>query len=540
MNKTKDNKFINSLNEQFSDKKYKLQKVLTFENGTSTLKKVFSSLWAIVVGMILSGVAYGFYIFISNGSFGNPFEFISSLISSAFNEYNISNFWLYFTIFGFLGLAIAVAFKTGYFNVGVSGQMTLPALLFFSFLILSRNFEPSTITLFVSMILFIVVGFICGLISGLLKSYFNVHEVISTIFLNWIIVSVGKWLLAKENEILIPLSSDNIDTFLSTLPYTTSRLSITTTQIETFKIIGVILLIALALVFWFIYKNTSIGYKLKMIGLNKHNADYVGVNQKVLTISVLSISGALGGIAGFFLFVIKDKAITGLEAGPIAMGFESIAIALIALNNPIGVLFSSVFYSIIYTAKVPLFSELGVVKEFYPIVTGLMIFIIAIAIVFNKITPIKSLLKWIIILKNKEYWKVRKEYYAEKKNMTNKHNSRVKEVKKLATERKKEFNSETKEYLSQTSKLRKDLNKKDVDINLIYSELARLKFDYNEKVRLAGLDVYQDYISYYKNTKRENKLKFKHYKDELFKDTFRKFINTKIFKKTNLIVEEEK
>ncbi|EGS28942.1 ABC transporter permease [Mycoplasmopsis anatis] len=540
MNKTKDNKFINSLNEQFSDKKYKLQKVLTFENGTSTLKKVFSSLWAIVVGMILSGVAYGFYIFISNGSFGNPFEFISSLISSAFNEYNISNFWLYFTIFGFLGLAIAVAFKTGYFNVGVSGQMTLPALLFFSFLILSRNFEPSTITLFVSMILFIVVGFICGLISGLLKSYFNVHEVISTIFLNWIIVSVGKWLLAKENEILIPLSSDNIDTFLSTLPYTTSRLSITTTQIETFKIIGVILLIVLALVFLFIYKNTSIGYKLKMIGLNKHNADYVGVNQKVLTISVLSISGALGGIAGFFLFVIKDKAITGLEAGPIAMGFESIAIALIALNNPIGVLFSSVFYSIIYTAKVPLFSELGVVKEFYPIVTGLMIFIIAIAIVFNKITPIKSLLKWIIILKNKEYWKVRKEYYAEKKNMTNKHNSRVKEVKKLATERKKEFNSETKEYLSQTSKLRKDLNKKDVDINLIYSELARLKFDYNEKVRLAGLDVYQDYISYYKNTKRENKLKFKHYKDELFKDTFRKFINTKIFKKTNLIVEEEK
>lgn len=540
MNNPKENKFISSFNEQFRDKKYKLQKVLTFENGSSTIKKVFSSVWAILVGIILSGIAYGFYIFISSGTFGNPLEFIASLLTSAFDEYNITNFWLYFAIFGFLGLAIAVAFKTGYFNVGVSGQMTLPALLFFSFMILNRNFEPSTLTLFFGMFLFIVVGFVCGMISGLLKAYFNVHEVISTIFLNWIIVSVGKWLLAKENEILIPISDENIGIFLSTLPYTTSRLSISFDQIETFKIIGVILLVVLSAVFWFIYKNTSIGYKLKMIGLNKHNADYVGVNQKALTISVLSISGALGGIAGFFLFVIKDCAITGLESGPIAMGFESIAVALIALNNPIGVLFSSVFYSIIYTSKVPLFSELGVVNEFYPIVTGLMIFIIAIAVIFSKLTPIKSFIKWIILVRNKEYWKVRKEYYSDKKTMYSKHKTRVKDVKKMSIQRKKEFKNETKNYLSMSEKLKRDLNKKDIDINSVYQELAKLKFEYNEKVRLAGLDVYSDYISYYKNTKRENKNKFKKYKEDLFKETFKKFVNNKIFRNSNLVIEEEK
>ncbi|SYV89565.1 ABC-type uncharacterized transport system, permease component, partial [Metamycoplasma alkalescens] len=131
------------------------------------------------------------YIAISKGVgksiFVNPFA-IFKAIGQSFNSLNQETILKYFLVFGFSAIACALSFKAGLFNIGIPGQMMVTGIVSFSIFIKFRynNEAPIPVhVLLISLIFSIAVAFIVGLISGTLKAYLNVHEVISTIMLNW-------------------------------------------------------------------------------------------------------------------------------------------------------------------------------------------------------------------------------------------------------------------------------------------------------------------------------------------------------------------
>ncbi|WAM08328.1 ABC transporter permease subunit [Mycoplasmopsis cynos] len=199
-----------------------------------------------------------------------------------------------------------MGFKSGLFNIGVSGQMSFPVIIFFTILIIFR-LDTSNISLqfLIGMFfIFIILGMFIGMISGILKAFFNVHEVISTIFLNWIIAFLGRYLFTLSNKVFG--NDPKVRSYFDDISGTKLiNVSIDTQYI--FIYIGIALLAVLVFLIWFIYSKTALGYKIKMVGLNKTNAKYVGVNEKLLIITIMSISGALSGIAGFFLIILKNK-----------------------------------------------------------------------------------------------------------------------------------------------------------------------------------------------------------------------------------------
>ncbi|QCZ36792.1 ABC transporter permease [Mycoplasma nasistruthionis] len=377
------------------------RKFFMFEDKRAGRRKLYSSLWAVVLGLVVASLLY-YLINLQHGKV-TPFTFVQKVIELTQKTEKIGqNFSLLLIFFGFAGLAVSVGFKSGLFNIGIAGQMTMPAIVLFTILIVARiPLDQVSGTFLAGMfVVFILMGAFVAGISGALKAYFNVHEVISTIFLNWIITYLSVWLFTKTNN-----TFPNADDWLGTVKGT-NYLSISQELQSKFIYFGFALLVVLAVGITFLYAKTSLGYKIKMVGLNKTNAKYVGVNEKLMTMGVMSFSGALAGIAGFYYIVLYSKQIIG-NSSPLSIGFESIAIALVALNNPIGVIATSVFYSALSNSAQGFPSEkqgIRIASDFFPIITGLIIFMAALAVMFYKFKPLESLWKQTVLLFHKEYW----------------------------------------------------------------------------------------------------------------------------------------
>ncbi|QNM93532.1 hypothetical protein H9M94_02885 [Mycoplasma sp. Pen4] len=395
-----------------------LKRFLMFEDKKTSRRKLYASLWAVVFGLLFASVLY-YLLGLPKSSAQNPihiWSFIENLISFSTAKQVFQRTTIYFIIFGFSGLAVAVAFKSGLFNIGVPGQMLLPGIVFFAIIISARvpisNVDPKFIVgMFVT---FIIIGALTGAVSGALKAFFNVHEVISTIFLNWIITYISVWLFNINNHIFFgpETPSEYVFTFLGEQGGT-KILQIPTEIVWNFIYFGLALLGVFVIGAWFVYSKTTLGYKIKMIGINKSNAKYVGINEKITTITIMAVSGGLAGISGFYYIVMGINRIPSANA-PLNIGFESIAIALIALNNPVGVVGSSLLYALIYGSQsrfAVASPQYQISQDFFPIITGVIIFMAATSIMLEKFRPINALRKALVLLFSKEYWMNFKTYH---------------------------------------------------------------------------------------------------------------------------------
>ncbi|MFV8467590.1 ABC transporter permease subunit [Mycoplasma sp. 46852] len=388
---------------------------LMMDDKRASRRKLYSSIWAVIFGLIFASIIYLIMGVVQNKPVGF-FDFIINIFSFGFNSEKIDTSAIFFIFFGFAGLAVAIGFKSGLFNIGISGQITFPTILFFAILILSgQDTKTISSSYFIGMfVIFIMGGAIIGSISGILKAFFNVHEVISTIFLNWILVFVCATLF-NTSKGAFPLEKIQVlESSGSIVNGKLSEIQIDKMLEYNFIYFGIALFFVIAIGMWFIYSKTTLGYKIKMVGLNKTNAKYVGINEKLVTISVMFFSGALAGIGGFFYIIFKLKT-PSIEEVPLAIGFESIAIALIALNNPIGIIPTAGLYGLLYSSQ-DLFSiglnntpELD--SKYFPIVTGIIIFMTALSIVFYKFRVIDSVRKYIVLFCHKEYWANFKNYH---------------------------------------------------------------------------------------------------------------------------------
>lgn len=232
-------------------------------------------------------------------------------------------------------LSVLFAWKVGLFNIGAAGQYVIGAG---ACLYCGLKFGmPWYVCLFAA----IVAAALVGAISGALKAYFNVNEVISCIMLNWIGLYVVNMLLSNVKEQTTPytrpLSSVNKSALLPNM-----GLDKLFSKNE-FVTIGLLLAVIAAIAIWILLEKTKFGYELKATGLNKNAAKYCGMREKTNIILTMMIAGGLAGLgAGIFYLTGIEQWMVQQTSVP-AMGFNGIAAAFLGGSNPIGAIFSSYF-----------------------------------------------------------------------------------------------------------------------------------------------------------------------------------------------------
>ncbi|WP_186671189.1 ABC transporter permease [Sporosarcina sp. BP05] len=265
------------------------------------------------------------------------------------------------------GLAVAFAFRSGLFNIGVEGQLIVG---WFAAAYVGMAFElPKFIHLPLALIAAALAGALWGLIPGILKATLHVHEVIVTIMMNYIA-------LHTVNALIKAVSEGGYKT--EKIHQTASLRSEFLSNLTDFSTLhyGIFVALAMVAVMWFILEKTKTGFELKSVGFNDHASQYAGMNVKKNIILSMVVSGAFAGLGGAMeaLGTFGNMVTRGGFTG---IGFDGIAVALLGANTPLGVIFgASLFGSLKYGAgNMP--NEAGVPIEIVSIVIALIIFFVA-------------------------------------------------------------------------------------------------------------------------------------------------------------------
>lgn len=232
-------------------------------------------------------------------------------------------------------LSILFAYKVGLFNIGAAGQYVVGAG---ASLYCALAFG---LPWYVCLIAAMAAGALLGGLSGLLKAYCNVNEVISCIMLNWISLYAVNMLLSNVKEVASPytktLASTNKSAFLPSLGL---EKFFTNNQYVT---IAIPLAVLMSVLVWVVLSKTKFGYELKATGYNKFAARYCGMKEKRNIILTMVIAGGLAGMGAALFFLTGFEQWQCTQSSVPAMGFNGIAAAFLGGLNPIGAIFSSYF-----------------------------------------------------------------------------------------------------------------------------------------------------------------------------------------------------
>lgn len=331
-------------------------------------KTVVTSLWCALTGLVI-----GFVILLCI----NPSEAAYGMTSVLGNYLIFSNSMDRLNYFGqtlaktapliAMSLSILVAYKAGLFNLGGSGQYSI-AVIVISFLGIAYN-----LPWFVVMIVAMIAAAGWSMITGLLKAYFNVNEVISGIMLNWIALYLTNGLLSNNSKVWDASHSESYtisSTSNSFIPSIGLDKLFAGNQIVG---LGMILIIVIAIIILILFKKTTIGYELKATGLNPDASRYAGINKVKNILIATAISGALAGLAAC-LNLQNGFTDWKLSSVPPEIGFQGISAAFLGGLHPIGVLFSSYFITHI-TDGGSMITDLGFSPEVASIMTSVIIYL---------------------------------------------------------------------------------------------------------------------------------------------------------------------
>ena len=232
-------------------------------------------------------------------------------------------------------LAILFAYKVGLFNIGAAGQYCAgTALSLYAALAWGWSWLPC-------MLLAMVGGALLGAISGLLKSYCNVNEVISGIMLNWIVLYLTNMLLTNVKEVASPYTVVLADTNPSAVLPSLGLGALFNDN----KYVGLALplSVVIAILVWVVLEKTRFGYELRATGNNRNAAKYCGMAEKRNIILTLVISGAIAGMGAAMLYLTGYEQWQCSTSSVPGMGFNGIAAAFLGGLSPIGAILSSFF-----------------------------------------------------------------------------------------------------------------------------------------------------------------------------------------------------
>lgn len=344
-----------------------------------------SSIFAILIGLL-----FGFVILLIT----NPSEAVSGFIiilQGGFSTHakGLGQVLYFATPLILTGLSVGFAFKTGLFNIGAAGQFIMGAFAAI-YVGVKWTFLPAPFHWMVALIAAAIVGGLWALIPGLMKAYLNVHEVISTIMMNYIGMYFANYLvkatvydsykaLSKDVAATAVLPKGGLDDVFYNSIGTMKDLSTVN--------IGIYIAVIIAIIMYVLLNKTTLGYELKACGYNQNASKYAGINEKRNVVLAMVIAGALAGLGGGLLYLsgasgrhIKVVDVLAAE------GFNGIPVALLGLSNPIGIIFAALFISYI-TLGGNYLQTLDFVPEIIDIIIACIIYFSAFSLIFRSILP---------------------------------------------------------------------------------------------------------------------------------------------------------
>lgn len=344
---------------------------------------ILNSNWGIslisAVGAIVIGLLFGFIILlISNAKEAIP-GFIAILEGGfADGAKGVGDVLYNATPIILTGLSVGFAFKTGLFNIGASGQFTMGAFAAI-FVGIKWTFLPGHLHWIVALIMALVAGGLWGLLPGILKAFTNVHEVISSIMMNYIGMYMVNMLIVdnihdKIKNQSLPVAKTAI------LPKAGLDKLFETNNIN----IGILIAIFAVIVIYIILSKTTLGYELKACGLSPTASKYAGINSKRNIILSMVIAGALSGLGGGLLYLAGSGKYLQVVDMLAPQGFNGISVALLGMSNPIGILFAGLFIAHITVGGVNI-QLYSFVPEVIDIIVAAIIYCGAFALFFKSI-----------------------------------------------------------------------------------------------------------------------------------------------------------
>ena len=310
------------------------------KNNGKPLEARKASPLVVSLSAVFLGIVAGCVFILCIGK--NPFAGFERILFGALsNTRRIGNTLGMSTQLILIGLSVAFAFKTGLFNIGASGQMLMGGITGSILAYYLPMDMPRFIYLPIIIIAAMLAGAFWGFISGFLKAKFNVHEVVSTIMLNWIaywicydfiprfIIDPTISVKSKPIETVHTLRADWLTelTGFSTLNY------------------GFLLSIIMCVIVWFILQKTTLGFNLKAVGSNRFCAEYAGIKVNRSIMVSMAIAGALASLGGLTYYCGYSNI---MEMGKMPNeGFDGIAVALLGNCSPVGIFVSAIFFGIL-------------------------------------------------------------------------------------------------------------------------------------------------------------------------------------------------
>jgi inner-membrane translocator len=247
------------------------------------------------------------------------------------------------------GLSACIAFKTGLFNIGAPGQYLMGAMVT---LIVSLSIPstavPSPVIWLLALICGTLTGALWGAIPGFFKAYLNVNEVIVCIMTNWIAANVVSWVFNGSKFINVAESKVNfiMKTEVNNIATATFGLDkiFSGGSVVSYADASIFLAICVAIALYIVMNKTTFGYELKACGYNRDGAKYAGMNEKRNLLLAMAIAGGLAamGASIWCLNGHQDFKWETYQTLPVD-GFNGIPAALLAGNNPIGIIFTAIF-----------------------------------------------------------------------------------------------------------------------------------------------------------------------------------------------------
>ena len=302
------------------------------------------------------------------------------------------------------GLSVAVANKTGLFNIGAPGQYLMGTM---ATLMIALGIPAGTMPGWALWLLAFLggtlAGALWGCIPGLLKAFLNINEVLACIMTNWLAANIVTWAFDVSNfknmvegtktgyvyKTVYGLKEVNgAWTYVEGEGIATAKLGLDKIFAGSQINAGILVAVVFAIAMYILINKTTLGYELKACGSNRHAARYAGINDKRNIVLSMAIAGALAA-AGASLYWLSGNTEffwSTYQALP-AAGFNGIPVALLAVNNPVGVIFSGVFMAMLNIVGQNLTGYTAYNEYITDVIISVIVYLSAFSLVVQTLLP---------------------------------------------------------------------------------------------------------------------------------------------------------
>lgn len=355
----------------------------------SLMKKFFKNPFVLTVIAIVLGFAVASLILLAAGF--PPIESIRTLIQSMVGRpKDISSVIIRSTPIIFTGLGVAFAIKTGLFNIGAEGQYIIGCVV--ATMVGSMLDFPKPVAILMVLLSAMLASALYAGFVGFLKARLGIHEVITSIMLNWIALYLSNWICGLDffhKPGTVGMYPVNECTYTMILPiwkrteegraYLSQNPVLQETLGRTDVHAGFLVAILAALVITHLLNRTRKGFELRAVGQNIHAARFVGIDVNKSIVHAMMISGALCGLgAGLYITGQSPHTVSTLSSFE-NVGFNGLSVAFIAFSSPIGCIFAGLLFGGLLYGGAGLQSKVGAPTEIINIVIGIIVFFCALS-----------------------------------------------------------------------------------------------------------------------------------------------------------------